>query len=90
MAGLKDGICTQCGSDEVYSGANLRYKHGGFGSNTIPVSFWDEAELDNYICVNCGYLESYVSDQRALEVVKKHWVRVKDMGKDEGAESGKG
>jgi predicted nucleic-acid-binding Zn-ribbon protein len=73
---LKKGICPQCESDEVYSGANVAHKVGGNESNTIPIDFWTSAALDNYVCADCGYVESYIADDRALETVKAKWERV--------------
>jgi predicted nucleic-acid-binding Zn-ribbon protein len=78
---MRNGQCPKCGSWEVYSGANVPQKQGSFNSNTIPVggNIWfgfSRAELDNYVCVNCGYVESYISDSRKLQEIAKTWPRV--------------
>jgi hypothetical protein len=34
------------------------------------------ATLDNYLCLDCGYLESYISDRAALNRIEKQWPKV--------------
>ena len=79
---MKSGQCPKCGSFEVYSGAYLTNKRGnGYASNTIPVSggiFPQVVALDNYVCVNCGYVESYISDEEQLRRIAAKWPRVVD------------
>ena len=78
---MKSGQCPKCGSFEVYSGAYVTNKRGNYGSNTIPVSggiFPQLAPLDNYVCVNCGYVESYISDEEQLQRIAEKWPRVVD------------
>jgi len=70
---LRSGICPKCESDKVYSGASLPLKKGPFGSNSIPVSLTSIAALDNYVCVACGYVESYVSETEKLTEIAKKW-----------------
>lgn len=71
---MKDGVCPRCQAQEVYSSANMRYKTGN--SSTIPLSFLRSIPLDNYVCTNCGYVESYVADPEMLLRVKDIWTRV--------------
>jgi predicted nucleic-acid-binding Zn-ribbon protein len=78
---MKSGQCPKCGSFDVYSGAYVPDKSGGYGSNTIPVSgglFSRSVALDNYVCVNCGYVESYISDEEQLRRIADKWPRVVD------------
>ncbi|MFZ0242398.1 MAG: hypothetical protein WAL90_12195 [Desulfobacterales bacterium] len=75
---MKSGICPKCSSDEVYSGVDIPLKKGPFASNSIPVSLASVAARDNYVCIRCGYIESYVSDADRLAEIAKKWVRVKD------------
>ncbi len=71
---MKNGVCPRCHAQEVYSSANIRYKTGN--SSTIPLSFLRSIPLDNYVCINCGYVESYVADQDMLSRVKDIWTRI--------------
>jgi predicted nucleic-acid-binding Zn-ribbon protein len=59
---MKQGKCPKCGSVNIYSAEDLPLKSGPFGSNSIPVSLAAMAALDNYVCVDCGLVESYVTD----------------------------
>ncbi len=74
---MKSGICPKCGSSEVYSGASLPpfAKMGSNWANTIPVTMWTLAPLDNYICANCGFMESYVADPVKRAMIARKWPR---------------
>ncbi len=73
---MKTGICPKCSSHEVYSGAGVALKKGPFGSNSIPIGITSIAALDNLVCVECGYVESYVSDPDKLAEISRKWARV--------------
>jgi predicted nucleic-acid-binding Zn-ribbon protein len=73
---MKNGQCPKCGSKEVYSGADIPLKSGPFTSNTIPISLTSMAALDNYVCVDCGLVESYIADSSKLEEIAKNWGKV--------------
>ena len=58
---MKNGICPKCGSSEVYAGTGLTNKAGYYGVNSVPITYWIYAALDNYVCAGCGYVESYLN-----------------------------
>lgn len=71
---MKKGSCPKCGSREVYSGADIGFKRGMNNSNSIPLGGLNfPAPLDNYVCGDCGYLESYLAREKDLEAVRKKW-----------------
>jgi predicted nucleic-acid-binding Zn-ribbon protein len=72
---MRKGQCPKCGSADVRSGAQVSSK-GGAGGNAIPITFWSAAPLDNYVCVACGYVESYVGDATKLQKIVENWPRV--------------
>jgi predicted nucleic-acid-binding Zn-ribbon protein len=80
---LKTGICPKCSSHEVFSGAGIALKKGPFGSNSIPIGLTSIAALDNLVCAECGYLESYVSDPAKLAEISRKWdkIELEDVGK---------
>jgi predicted nucleic-acid-binding Zn-ribbon protein len=80
---MKDGRCPKCGSDKVYSATDLPLKGGPFASNSIPISLTSMASLDNYVCVDCGLVESYVADQDKLEEIARKWTAVNEDLKPE-------
>lgn len=80
---MKNGQCPRCGAKEIYSGADIPLKSGPFGSNAIPISLTSMAALDNYICVSCGLVESYIEDPAKLEDVADRW---KKIAPDNGSE----
>ncbi len=76
---MKTGRCPKCSSDNIYSGASMPFKTGTFNVNTIPVTgrvLPTYVALDNYVCVTCGYVESYISDPTALERIPRYWPKV--------------
>lgn len=73
---MKTGICPKCSSHEVFSGADIALKKGPFGSNSIPIGITSIAALDNFVCVECGYVESYVSDPDKLTEISRKWDKI--------------
>ncbi|HBL62008.1 MAG TPA: hypothetical protein DDZ80_27450 [Cyanobacteria bacterium UBA8803] len=39
-------------------------------------SYTRYASLDTYVCVTCGYIESYVTSPEDLNYIKEHWASV--------------
>jgi len=70
---MKKGVCPKCQSKEVYSGASVSMKSGMSHSNTIPVTGFRMAALDNYVCGQCGFVESYVAKEKDLAAIRKKW-----------------
>lgn len=70
---MKTGICPKCKSESVYCGDKIPLKSGPFGSNSIPVNILSIAPLDNYVCSECGYMESYISGADKLKEIAKSW-----------------
>ena len=76
---MKSGLCPKCGSTDVRSGEFLEEKEGGYMGNRIPVHIAlrnAAAWLDNYVCIRCGYVESYIADPRKLAEIAERWPRV--------------
>lgn len=73
---MKNGKCPKCGSEQIYTAEDMPLKAGPFGSNSIPVSLASLAALDNYVCLDCGYVERYVADKDKLGEIKRKWVAV--------------
>lgn len=83
QASLKgDAVCPRCSSQNIKSGATIDGKEGLYGGNRIPIDSKISVELDNYVCVDCGYTESYIGDRGILNRIEKHWQKV-DPRKDE-------
>ena len=70
---MKQGKCPKCGSKEIFCGKDIQLKSGPFGSNSIPISMTSIAALDNYVCTECGYVESYVADKAKLKEITIRW-----------------
>jgi len=77
-----DALCPRCGSSNIKSGAKIEGKEGLHSSNRIPVDSKISVELDNYVCVDCGYTESYIADRGMLNRIERLWQKV-DPEKDD-------
>ncbi len=77
---MKDGICVKCGFNDVYFNPKAGEMMNPYGINAIPVKLTvftsSTAVLDNYVCGQCGYVESYILDNRKLQEIARTWVRV--------------
>lgn len=74
---IKDGICPECGGVEVYQSAG-RYHN--------KVTIFDSAQLDIYVCGDCGYLAEFVQIGRHLDHVRDKWTPVNKRKNDEVSE----
>lgn len=67
---MKSGKCPKCGSTNIHSKMALGWRA------TLTVCFLNHAVLEDFICVDCGYLESYVSKKSKLDLIKSKWATV--------------
>ena len=68
---MRNGICPKCGHATVHSGRDVPVKNSS--GNTIPIDFKNSVALDNYVCVTCGYVESYISNPDAIKRIDEQW-----------------
>ena len=66
---MTQGKCPKCDSDEIY----VKRERLNEGISTLCISIWKDTILTNYVCISCGYVESYVTEKKALEQIKKKW-----------------
>ncbi len=73
---MKSGQCPKCGSTDIRSGEFLEEKEWNYMGNRIPVTIAlrnTAAWLDNYVCVRCGYVESYIANPDRLREISERW-----------------
>ncbi|HVZ41955.1 MAG TPA: hypothetical protein VHI13_21935 [Candidatus Kapabacteria bacterium] len=58
---MRNGICPKCASETVHLVEAYR-----LADHNIPITRWNSAGLDYYVCVTCGFVESYVHDGKEL------------------------
>ena len=73
---MKSGQCPKCGANEIFAGTEVFPKSGPFTSNAIPVSLTTMAPLDNYVCGDCGYVESFISRKDDIAIIRRKWPAV--------------
>lgn len=73
---MKTGKCPKCGSTDVHSGSDIMLKSGPFNCNAIPVSMTSVAALDNFVCAECGLVESYIADESKRKEIARKWPKL--------------
>ncbi len=74
---MRNGVCPICNSPEVYVGTTrmASIRAGSYGANSIPVNWAITAPLENFVCADCGYVESYILEPEKLEKIRELWDR---------------
>ncbi len=78
---MRDGHCPKCDSNDVHVSA-LKIPLPAYSFiNAFPVSwsFWSglsSVPLKTYICIRCGYIESYVENHEKLQEIAAKLPRV--------------
>jgi len=78
---MRNGICPQCGSDQVFKRGNAWYLSGGdkTGIKMLHENYAEYTAVPTvYLCTGCGYFESYIEDRKALELARRYWTRADD------------
>jgi predicted nucleic-acid-binding Zn-ribbon protein len=79
---MRDGTCPNCSGTEVYAARNGMHEHLVHIRPHLEPSFRGAVrphptqDLWQYVCVACGYVETYLHDGDALEFVRQRWMRV--------------
>lgn len=73
---MKSGNCPKCRSTAIYGDG-----HNIYGQrNWLALDFWRGANVENYICLDCGYLENYVLPDQIEkwgQLIREKWRKVK-------------
>jgi predicted nucleic-acid-binding Zn-ribbon protein len=78
---MRKGRCIQCRSNEVYINESSWGQSGSYQSNTVPITMFSSALLKNYVCTNCGYVESYVENDAKRKKRKEKWDKVSSVSR---------
>jgi predicted nucleic-acid-binding Zn-ribbon protein len=72
---MKSGICPKCKSSSVFK----RNFPGGYRGNLV-IGFHTGVRLEDYICVICGYTESYLENLNKMDTIKEHCTYIAPSG----------
>ena len=68
---MKKGQCIKCNGRSVYSDRNHLKQR-------ISIGLWKYADVEQYICEECGYIENYIAKPKTLaSYIKKRWMKVR-------------
>jgi predicted nucleic-acid-binding Zn-ribbon protein len=66
--------CSKCGSSDLRI---RRENSGAYGMNTVPLGKGAKSTsaFDNLVCLDCGYVEFFISNPDALRKIADTWDR---------------
>jgi hypothetical protein len=68
---MKSGICPKCDSASVFK----RNFPGGYRCNLV-IGFNAGVRVEDYICIVCGYTESYLENLNKMNKIKEHCTHI--------------
>ena len=69
---MKSGICPKCNSSNVY------FKEYALVNVTLDGKY---VAYTDYVCTDCGYFETYITDKEALSKIPVKAEKLKDWKK---------
>ncbi|MCB1324842.1 MAG: hypothetical protein H7A21_11645 [Spirochaetales bacterium] len=70
---MKSGNCPKCKGRTIRTNRENQYGEDHMYLGTVGIT---AVRCLVYICCDCGYLEDYVEDKKALEKIRERWARV--------------
>ncbi len=64
------GVCPKCERSEIIRTAGKKHDHD---ANKIRYSIFRKIPLDHFTCVNCGYTEEWVTNEKELDFLRKKY-----------------
>lgn len=87
-------VCPECGSENIYCDIGVTPRVDKFsaaedGNRLVIEDGWPRpkvANIDIFVCADCGNIRSYVSDDSTIELIKESWRRADSMATYAGSE----
>jgi hypothetical protein len=76
---MQDGKCRNCGKGSVHYRSCGNSMFDLTTAHKTPLGNASYAVFKDYVCVTCGYSESFVEDEKTREAIKTSWPQA---GKD--------
>lgn len=48
------------------------------GGSNLKITAFYFAALEYYVCIDCGYVESYITNPNKLQKIHEKWAKVKN------------
>jgi predicted nucleic-acid-binding Zn-ribbon protein len=64
---MKKGRCPKCG------GKDVRPQTPKLAREALQITAFRTAYLRHYVCVACGYVETYLADDKHLKTIADKW-----------------
>ena len=71
---MRNGICPKCAAHAVYQQAGNLSAHEGIALTGGVIN--KGTAPDKYVCVECGYMEYYLTKPEDLATIRAHWSKV--------------
>lgn len=69
---MRNGVCPKCGASEIHYTTGPAIE----GAVKLTLGLFMATRLVLYICVSCGYVESYVAEQDWLQTIAEKLPRI--------------
>ena len=80
---MKSGTCPKCGSEDIHVRASS-HADVDWDRLTIRIPVWGRrADIEQYVCMDCGLIEKYVHSRSDIEEIRKHWPHILEREKRE-------
>lgn len=73
---MKSGTCPKCEGTDVVRVPGKVGAHGAGSNITVGPLIFGAIKVTRFVCLGCGYLESWVEDDAGLETLGRSFPRV--------------
>lgn len=70
---MKSGKCVKCGSANVRRGPKPNPWRHSSGMVPLATAWGTSVGVQQYVCVACGYVETYVARDEDREKIRRKW-----------------
>ncbi len=71
---MRNGLCPKCGTATIFAKENGL---GGLRGIRVRIAnVTTEHQVVAYVCVTCGYSETYVTDRAAIDLIRRDWTPI--------------
>ena len=73
---MRSGVCPKCESHRVFVRTSQSDRFGFSIPRSLPVGAVSRAAVELYVCVECGFVEEYVSNADSRDEIAGSWQQV--------------
>ena len=70
---MKNGKCPKCNSTDIRTRCGDQGTFDMTIPRKVPVGKMSYALVQDYVCISCGYLESFIACRESLQAIVEKW-----------------